>query len=141
MKRYYIKEVIFLTVGEKIKELRLEKGLTQEELGEILGVKKAAIQKYESGQVQNLKQTTIKKLCETFNKYPAYFIFDKYDTKLEKRLNYETKFIEAIEAQYGKDAVSILEVIVDLDDYYLKKVIEYAEDMFFIQSVKNKDNL
>lgn len=50
-----------MTVGERIKQLRKEKGLTQEELGILLGVKKAAVQKYESGRVQNLKQETVKR--------------------------------------------------------------------------------
>lgn len=49
-----------MKVGERIKYYRLEKGWTQEELGKHLGVGKAAIQKYESGQVQNLKSSTIK---------------------------------------------------------------------------------
>ena len=44
-----------MSIGMTIKKLRQEKGLTQEELGTLLGLKKAAVQKYESGQVQNLK--------------------------------------------------------------------------------------
>ena len=44
-----------MTIGEKIKQARLAKGYTQEELGNLVGVKKAAINKYESGIVQNLK--------------------------------------------------------------------------------------
>ncbi len=34
--------------GERIKKLRKEKGLTQEQLGKLLGVKKSAIAKYEN---------------------------------------------------------------------------------------------
>ena len=33
--------------GERIKKLRKEKGLTQQQLGEMLGVQKSAIAKYE----------------------------------------------------------------------------------------------
>ena len=35
--------------GERIKKLRKEKGLTQQQLGEMLGVQKSAIAKYENG--------------------------------------------------------------------------------------------
>ena len=35
-----------MDMGERIKKLRLEKGLTQEELGKIIGVQKSAIRKY-----------------------------------------------------------------------------------------------
>ena len=125
-----------LTVGQKIKQLRISKGLTQEELGEMLGVKKAAVQKYESGQVQNLKQSTIKKLCEIFNKYPDYFIFDDFDSELEKELRQEVEFVQIMEKKYGKDVISIFEVVIDLNEESKKKVFDYVTDMRLIESVK-----
>ena len=42
--------------GERIKKLRKEKGMTQQELVELLGVQKSAIAKYENGRVPNLKK-------------------------------------------------------------------------------------
>lgn len=66
--------------GQVIRQLRKAKGLTQEELGLMLGVQKAAIQKYESGQIVNLKLKTIKKLCEIFNVDPVKFIYGEGDT-------------------------------------------------------------
>ena len=48
-----------MTIGERIKKARLEKGFTQEELGNRVGVKKAAINKYETGIVVNLKHCVI----------------------------------------------------------------------------------
>ena len=36
-----------MNMGERIKQLRQANGLTQEELGKYIGVKKAAIMKYE----------------------------------------------------------------------------------------------
>lgn len=63
-------------VGNYIKSLRKDKGLTQEELGNMIGVKKAAVQKWESGMVQNLKRNTIKQLSEIFEVSPASFIDD-----------------------------------------------------------------
>ena len=61
-------------VGDYIKSLRKSKGLTQEELGNMIGVKKAAVQKWESGMVQNLKRNTIKQLSDIFEVSPASFI-------------------------------------------------------------------
>ena len=61
-------------VGDYIKSLRQSKGMTQEELGNIIGVKKAAVQKWESGLVQNLKRETIKKLADFFEVNPSTFI-------------------------------------------------------------------
>ena len=49
--------------------------MTQEELAELLGVKKSSIQKYESGKVQNLKFEKIKTLCKIFEITPFAFIY------------------------------------------------------------------
>lgn len=64
-----------MSMGNRIKELRKNKGLTQEELGTIIGVKKAAIQKYENGDVENLKRTRIKTLAETFGVTPSFLMY------------------------------------------------------------------
>ena len=63
-----------MDIGEYIKSLRLSKGLSQEELGKIVGVQRAAVQKWEAGKVQNLKRDTIKKLADYFGVNPARFI-------------------------------------------------------------------
>ena len=44
-----------MTIGQRIRRLRLEHGLSQEELGAKVGLQKAAINKYETGTVVNLK--------------------------------------------------------------------------------------
>ena len=60
-----------MTTGEKIKQLRKERGMTQEELGNLIGVQKAAINKYETGVVVNLKQATIAALAEALHVSPV----------------------------------------------------------------------
>lgn len=56
-----------MEVGSLIKEARLARGLTQEELGKLVGVQKSAIAKYESGRVVNIKRSTLQKLAEALN--------------------------------------------------------------------------
>ena len=51
-----------MDIGQKIKEARLAKGLTQEQLGNLVGVQKSAIAKYENGRVVNIKRSTLHKL-------------------------------------------------------------------------------
>ena len=57
--------------GEMIKYYRKKLGLTQEELGNYVGVQKSAIAKYENGRIENLKRTTIEKLSELFDILPS----------------------------------------------------------------------
>jgi len=65
-----------METGEYIKLLRTKKGISQEELGKVVGVQRAAVQKWEAGKVQNLKRSTIKKLADYFNVNPISFIDD-----------------------------------------------------------------
>lgn len=69
-----------MNIGSYIKKLRTEHGYSQEELGSLLGVQRAAVQKWECGTVKNLKRETIKKLSEIFSVPPSSFIDDDYTT-------------------------------------------------------------
>ena len=61
-------------VGELIRQKRTELNMTQEQLGKLLGVNRAAINKWETGRVTNLKRETIKKLSEIFQISPALLV-------------------------------------------------------------------
>lgn len=64
-----------MTMGDRIKELREKAGLTQEELGEKLGIKKSAIAKYEKGRVVNIKRSTIKVMADLFGVSASFLMF------------------------------------------------------------------
>lgn len=61
-------------MGERIKRLRQLKGVTQEELAKIVGLQRGAIAKYENGIVENMKQTTVKKMADYFGVKPSYLM-------------------------------------------------------------------
>lgn len=63
-----------MTTGERIKQLRTAKGMSQEDLGKIVGVKKAAIYKYENNIVINLKRSIIDKLAIALETTPTYLL-------------------------------------------------------------------
>lgn len=62
------------TMGERIKRLRQLKGITQEDLAKIVGLQRGAIAKYEIGIVENMKQTTIKRMADFFDVKPSYLM-------------------------------------------------------------------
>ena len=64
-----------MEIGQKIKKARLERGLTQQELGDIVGVQKSAIAKYENGRVVNIKRSTLQKIASALNIRPSELIF------------------------------------------------------------------
>lgn len=56
-----------MDIGKIIKDARIAKGLTQEELGAIVGVQKSAIAKYENGRVVNIKRSTLQSLAKALD--------------------------------------------------------------------------
>lgn len=68
-----------MNIGEKIRAARLAKGMTQEELGEILGVQKSAIAKYENGRIVNIKRSTLKKISDVLGIRPSELIYEKIE--------------------------------------------------------------
>lgn len=84
-----------MTTGEKIKSLRLAKGMTQGELAEKLGVKVPAIYKYEQGIVINLKRSTIEKLALALEVDPSYLIGFESDSVSDDRDEWEEAWEKA----------------------------------------------
>ena len=119
------------TVGERIKRLRKERRWTQAMLGEKLGVKKAAVQKYESNRVVNLKQETIKKLVEIFEVPPTTFLdctnWDAYAE--EVNLSEQVQTIELIQKHFNNGAVTLLELYFELNPKGQEQLIHDAEEL------------
>ena len=61
-------------INERIKEQRLASGKTLLEVAEFLGVKEATAQRYESGEIKNIKHETIVLYGELFKTSPSYIM-------------------------------------------------------------------
>lgn len=97
-----------MNVGERIRTLRKEKGLTQEELGKIIGVQKSAIRKYEAGTVKNIKQEKIKAMADAFNVTPAYLMgWNEFDEKYNPNGELANE-VRDIEEKYNADKLPSL---------------------------------
>ena len=67
-------------MGNRIKDLRINAGLTQEQLGDLVGLQKSAIAKYENGKTENMKRNVIKKMAEVLGVSPSYLMGFDEDT-------------------------------------------------------------
>lgn len=119
-------------VSDRIKALRVAAGMTQEQLGEVLGVGKATVQKYESGQIQNLKTAHIRTLCRLFNKRPHYFIFDD----LNGYENDSGSLLEKVEAAYGETLARVLKKGLMLNADGQRRLLQSAADLIEIDKYK-----
>ena len=83
-------------MAQRIKELRTKKGLSQEQLAELLGLQKSAIAKYEKGRVINIKRSTIANMAEIFHCNPSYIMGwdeEKLDEILEIQKQIHQKYV------------------------------------------------
>lgn len=61
-------------MASRIKEIRKKKGLTLLQVAERLGVSESTVQRYESGNIKNLKYETMVALSNLFGCTPAYLM-------------------------------------------------------------------
>lgn len=61
-------------MAHRIKELRQEKGLTLEQVAEVVGVGKSTVRKWETGMIANMKRDKIADLAKALGTTPAYLM-------------------------------------------------------------------
>ena len=89
-----------MNIGQMIKDARLSKGLTQEELGKLVGVQKSAIAKYESGRVVNIKRSTLQGLARALDLKGSDLIIEsnpKEAAELSARVLIDSDLRETVE--------------------------------------------
>ena len=92
-----------MEVGTKIREARIAKGLTQEQLGEIVGLQKSAIAKYENGRVVNIKRSTLQKLANALGLRGSDLIIEadpKEAAELSAKVLLDSELMDALELYY-----------------------------------------
>lgn len=92
-----------MDIGQKIKDARLAKGLTQEELGNIVGLQKSAIAKYEKGRVVNIKRSTLQKLAKALDLRGSDLIIESNPqeaAELSAKVLLDVELMDAIEKYY-----------------------------------------
>ena len=92
-----------MEIGQKIKQARIAKGLTQEELGSIVGLQKSAIAKYENGRVVNIKRSTLQKLAQALDLRGSDLIIEadpKEAADLHAKVLLDVELMDSIEKYY-----------------------------------------
>ena len=74
-----------MNVGELIRKTRIQKGMTQEELAEKVGVKKSAVAKWENGRVSEIKRSNLKNLADALCLNPNLLLGDQQVVELQAK--------------------------------------------------------
>lgn len=113
-------------IGLKIKNLRLSKKLSQEELAQKIGYKeKSSVAKIESGKI-DLPQSKIVAIAKVLGTTPSYLM--EGDEEIDKESSLDNLQVKTIAAHFEAEEFTETE-IQDIENY-----IE------FVKSRKNKDD-
>lgn len=125
-----------MTFGEKIKTLRKERGMTQKDLAEALGLSLRTISNYETGGLRPRHDATYDALAALFHVPKTYFFTE------------EDAFISAAEARWGKsgaeDARELVNGVIGLfaggrlDEEDKQAVFEAIQEAYFRAKLENE---
>ena len=116
-----------MTMGDRIRKLRKDADMTQEELGNCLGVGKSAIVKYEKGEVENITRKNILIMASKFNVSPEYIWAFNDDEKSNYLTDEMAK--KYLTIKYGEDSFVFLEMFSRLTNKNKKKLMDLCEDI------------
>jgi transcriptional regulator with XRE-family HTH domain len=97
-------------MARKIKELRMSKGLTLEQVANIVGVGKSTVRKWETGMIANMKRDKIAALAKALDTTPIYLMGWEEEQKKNDiqadiilRMRSDNDFMSAVESLYKLD--------------------------------------
>lgn len=106
-----------MTKGERIKKLRIEKGITQEEMAKALNTTKQTVSKYEKGIVTNIPSDRIEDMAKLLDTTPEYILgWEKMQknndtiTDAVLRMTNDSDFFDVVETLYNLDSEKIASV-------------------------------
>lgn len=122
-------------MGQRIRQKRIELGLTQEELGQKLGIKKSAISKIENGEVKAIDRDYIAKMVQLFH-CDANWLMDLDDSK-KVELVYSADGKEPITAIVNQEPIlgpaslraQLYKVAIDVKPENLEAAIEILKSL------------
>lgn len=129
-----------MTTGERIRQLRIDHQMTQEELGAKVGVQKAAIYKYENGLVVNLKRSVIEKLALALDTTPTYLMGMEDNDVSDSLSSEQTAILTMLRESEARDQARILEMIKDfqkLNEDGKEKAVERIHELTEIERFQN----
>ena len=62
------------SMAQRIRDLRLQQGLTLEQVASVVGVGKSTVRKWETGMIANMRRDKIADLAKALNTTPAYLM-------------------------------------------------------------------
>lgn len=112
-------------IGRIIRDARKKKGYTQEELAEMVGVKKSAVAKWENGRVSEIKRSNLNMLSKALGINPNSLLDDIEEKPVETANNLADLFLGFELKETDSEVALMLEEYQSLTDQKKAQVREY----------------
>lgn len=115
-----------MNIGQRIKERRIELGISADKLGSILGKNRSTIYRYENGDIESMPLDILKPIADALHTTPAW-ILGWDEEQIDEIYNVQ---MEANEFDENKEPLKlILEDIWNMNLNYeeLSEVLEFAK--------------
>lgn len=139
------------SMAKKIKQLREANNMTLEQVGDIVGVGKSTVRKWETGLIANMRRDKIAKLAEALHTTPAYLMgweenkgsdgegalsenTDPYKAKLDECYNMLNNYGKREACQRVSELTEISRYTVDDEDYMQMPQIVDSEENLEVES-------
>ena len=109
----------------RIKELRKAKGLTLEEVGNMVGVGKSTVRKWETGIIANMKRDKIAALARALDTTPAYLMGWEEE---QKKNDIQADII--LKMRTDSEFMSVVETLYKLDKDKLQSINQMLNTLF-----------
>jgi transcriptional regulator with XRE-family HTH domain len=117
----------YMNIGDKIRNARLAKGYTQEELGNMIGVQKSAVAKYEKGRVVNIKRSVLAKISKVLDIPPIDLVSDIEERPVETANRMADFFLNIEMKETDAEVTQMLVEFSQLDKAKRDNVMEYIK--------------
>lgn len=115
---------------DKIRSLRVDMGATLEQIGNEVGVSKATVKRWESGEIANIRRDKIYKLAQALHTTPAYLMgWDEESSSAS----------QPIAISPGED--QLLSLYRNLNAEGQEKLLGYATDLAATGNYKKNNQL
>ena len=120
-----------MEMGERIKMLREQRGMTLEELGNKIGVGKSTVRKWETGAIANMRRDKIQKLADALGVSPGYLMgWDDVQTSGHKKGYYSPETAKAAQEMLDDpDLHALMDAARDARPEYVKSAIQLLKTL------------
>lgn len=122
--------------AEKVKELRIRKGLSQQQLADAIGVSRRTIINYESGTYPK-NRTLFKKLAEVLETTENYLVTTDEQFEAEAYMRYGARGKKQAQA-LTNELAEMFAAGGELEEDDMKAMIDALQEAFWIAKLENK---